>query len=726
MLTTDDTFQAAVVRGDRIVIASPCDTRVLIVSRDGVVVADTPFPSPSKVAELVTCVCVVGVAGPVVLVATRRRLAGTIQRHKVWRITHARVLTFLDDHVAAAQSPELEALTAAYLSIINAGHLYYSQNYDLSHSMQHHAGRLRSQDSRYFFNHALMQPLLALSPNSPSSIPWVTPLICGFVGSIDVTVAPEENVDVKRVFTVTLIFRLSTRRLGARYLKRGLNRAGHAANTVEMEQIVFDHNLRDGDVKTKIEGVSSFVQIRGSAPLIWSQPRNLAYKSPIQIVQNSDSLAASFAHFNDLLRQYDVLDISQKKDPEGKILCVNLLDEDGHEEHLTKAYERAVKSFNNSQVIYEGFSVNKWCRNFDFSNMSILMERAANIFPEMGVFVGTGSVASNFGVRRDTPPKFATIRKQIGVIRTSCLDSLDRTNLACTMFAQYFLSLQIHALVCLTSRGVVRVPPLETALGYLAAQVNESQEFKRMWADAGDAASILYAGTRALRGDIVRTIDLGTLAFHAASSQLPWSLANASQFMSPKTAPSLFRRVLNTRAYAHGRIDDAVNSLTRYYLNTHVDGRRQDAWDAWTRSSERSESFADVWRRRAILQRRRARVAAVVRVLCLFTQVAVVVEPLVWAAVCVVRAARARVSHAFALIVSRTPPAVSVEPEMEFTLSTVLFALPKSYAPEEITNFVQFAVAMLCSIYLYIAANLLGVHGGQVVDNPMLLGESSA
>ena len=51
-----------------------------------------------------------------------------------------------------------------------------------------------------------------------------------------------------------------------RYLKRGINEKGRAANEVETEQIVFEE-IPGGSVSE----ISSVVQIRGSIPLFWSQ-----------------------------------------------------------------------------------------------------------------------------------------------------------------------------------------------------------------------------------------------------------------------------------------------------------------------------------------------------------------------------------------------------------------------------------------------------------------------
>ena len=54
---------------------------------------------------------------------------------------------------------------------------------------------------------------------------------------------------------------------GTRFLKRGANIRGEVANEVETEQIVYDASLSD----VSKARMTSFVQLRGSLPFMWSQ-----------------------------------------------------------------------------------------------------------------------------------------------------------------------------------------------------------------------------------------------------------------------------------------------------------------------------------------------------------------------------------------------------------------------------------------------------------------------
>ena len=74
------------------------------------------------------------------------------------------------------------------------------------------------------------------------------------------------------------------------------------ANFVETEQIV---ELAPRDA-SKPRVVSSFVQIRGSIPLLWSQIPNVKYKPPTRVSPTAATEPAFDAHVSDLLESYKV------------------------------------------------------------------------------------------------------------------------------------------------------------------------------------------------------------------------------------------------------------------------------------------------------------------------------------------------------------------------------------------------------------------------------------
>lgn len=78
-------------------------------------------------------------------------------------------------------------------------------------------------------------------------------------------------LDVTRQLKLMLVSRRSRFRAGTRYKRRGVDDNGNVANYVETEQCLLfgDHVL-------------SFVQVRGSVPVFWSQP-GFKYRPPPQI-----------------------------------------------------------------------------------------------------------------------------------------------------------------------------------------------------------------------------------------------------------------------------------------------------------------------------------------------------------------------------------------------------------------------------------------------------------
>ena len=105
--------------------------------------------------------------------------------------------------------------------------------------------------------------------------PFRVPCILGYV-NVSTTSTP----DGQRADFV-LISRKDSRRPGRRFITRGLDTEGNAANFVETEHIL-THNL-SGQTR-----VFSYVQTRGSIPLVWSMKPNLKWSPPVRIIDNFD------------------------------------------------------------------------------------------------------------------------------------------------------------------------------------------------------------------------------------------------------------------------------------------------------------------------------------------------------------------------------------------------------------------------------------------------------
>jgi len=116
---------------------------------------------------------------------------------------------------------------------------------------------------------------------------------------------------------------------------------------------------------------------------------------------------------------------------------------------------------------------------------------------------------------------------QTSVVRTNCMDCLDRTNVVQSMLGRYALNRQLTDLGVL-SRG-------ET----FSSDADFEFLFRKLWADNADVVSKSYSGTGALKTDFTRT-------------------------------------GMRTKA---GALQDLQNSIMRYARNNFTDGPKQDAFD---------------------------------------------------------------------------------------------------------------------------------------------------
>lgn len=123
---------------------------------------------------------------------------------------------------------------------------------------------------------------------------WALPLVHGYLVQTHLSV-------FGNVVDLTLMARRSRFFAGTRYLKRGMNNAGRVANDVEIEQIAWCRNRG-----SHLEGqFSSYVQVRGSIPLFWSQEGNPLVAQPAILVNKTDPLHLSTrCHLENLLRRY--------------------------------------------------------------------------------------------------------------------------------------------------------------------------------------------------------------------------------------------------------------------------------------------------------------------------------------------------------------------------------------------------------------------------------------
>ncbi|KAI1140357.1 SacI homology domain-containing protein [Hypoxylon sp. FL0543] len=346
-------------------------------------------------------------------------------------------------------------------------------------------------DPTFFWNQNLLKPFKSSGDES-----LLLPLMQGFVGQRtfvvdrdppqhdsqenslemnDMSPPPESNaeyfsperasVDLRpseKKFVITVISRRSTRRAGLRYLRRGIDDDGYAANYVETEQIL---STPKWDPLSKI---FSFVQVRGSIPLFFTQsPYSL---KPTPVLQHSPeaNFQAFKKHFEHMSKAY------------GSVQLVNLVEKHGPEAIIGKEYEKTVQKFNEQKagdiqpLSFEWFDFHSACRGMKFENVSLLLDILGKKIEE------AGSTVERRGQIE---------RKQNGVLRTNCMDCLDRTNVCQSSFGKFMLDLQLK----------------EEGFDMSVQLDQENSWFNTLWADNGDAISKQYASTAAMKGDYTRT-----------------------------------------------------------------------------------------------------------------------------------------------------------------------------------------------------------------------------
>ncbi|POS83532.1 hypothetical protein EPUL_004133 [Erysiphe pulchra] len=283
--------------------------------------------------------------------------------------------------------------------------------------------------------------------------------------SISLTQESTEVEDTQKDFLITLISRRSVRRAGLRYLRRGVDENGYTANFVETEQILSDPNWMPS------RRIFSFTQIRGSIPVFWSQSPNSFKPTPRLQHGEETNRRAYQAHIKNLTSTY------------GDIQAICLVEKNGSEAIVGIEYEKLAKSLNeenhqktnnNLAVGFEWWDFHANCRGLKFENVNLLMEILEEKLKIQNYScILEGKIES----------------RQSGVMRTNCMDCLDRTNVTQSACARRILEMQ------LANEDVD-----------LAFRTDEETEwFNNLWADNGDAISKQYASTAALKGDFTRT-----------------------------------------------------------------------------------------------------------------------------------------------------------------------------------------------------------------------------
>ena len=481
---------------------------------------------------------------------------GRLKGHMVYKVIATEFLPL-------RERPLHDADEDTYLSLlknfIKLGPMYFSYAFDLTNAFQRQAQIDPSQplwkraDDRFFWNKFVQSDLIDFRTagsrqqhgQQPGVDPYILPVIFGMleIRSARIKTTP---------LTVVLITRRSRHRGGTRYFSRGIDEEGHVSNFNETEQILIlnDNEARMGGFaggggmqNGKVGGsngreiqIMSYLQTRGSVPVYWAEINNLHYTPKLQIRGVETAISAARAHFDEQIRIY------------GDNYLVNLVKHNGREKAVKEAYEMMVKilvssplegkqadqttdekfrtlepqtkrsEFDRLHYIY--FDFHNETKGLKWHRAQLLLDQLHDALLKQQYFRGVDMPA-------DVEGRLEVRLQQTSVIRTNCMDCLDRTNVVQSMFARWTLNRM------LTDIGILQ-------RGETFSDDAEFEFlFRNIWADNADVVSKSYSGTGALKTDFTRT---------------------------------------GKRTKA-GALQDLSNSITRYAKNNFTDGPKQDAFD---------------------------------------------------------------------------------------------------------------------------------------------------
>lgn len=337
---------------------------------------------------------------------------------------------------------------------------YFSYSYPLCHNFE---GQIKvSQEdltkniSQNFFgwNYRALKQLLSEVING---FAFFIPIIQGFVGKCDLG-------EMKYI----LISRRSYIMGGTRFNNRGIDNFGRVANFVESEALLQTKN-----------GWYSFVQIRGSLPFYWDQFKGVGVNIKID---QSESINCDI-----LMKHFELLG----EEGYNKVVMLNLLSLKRPEENrlieyfqnlLVKAEDKGLKN-----VEYEYFDFLTETKETDHSAID---KEVIRMFRQLDLDMSLWN--------RGEDGRCEAVKKQSIFVRTNCLDCLDRTNAAQSKLALFALS------KVMAEEGQPVGDETKVLAEFEGDKKPWFKDLRSLWANNGDAISIVYSGTGATTSSVTR------------------------------------------------------------------------------------------------------------------------------------------------------------------------------------------------------------------------------
>lgn len=511
------------------------------------------------------------------LLITKRRQIGAICGHNIYAVCKSEIIP-LSNSTAWANTVNSKIENRYKKLLCNVDltkDFFFSYSYHVMRSLQKNmcendAGKVLYK-TMFVWNEFLSRGIRNVLQNTL----WTVALVYGFFKQATLSISGRD-------FKLTLIARRSRHYAGTRYLKRGVNEKGRVANDVETEQIVFE-DVPEGCPMQ----ISSVVQNRGSIPLFWSQETSrLNLKPDIILSRKDQNYEATRLHFENLAKRYGnpviILNLikTHEKKPRESILraefanAIEFINKDLSEENRLKflhwdlhkhsrskatnvlvllgkvaAYALTLTGFFYSQVtpVLGSERCLTWSCSENVAAADHSPTRDCDIdLEENGDNEDVDSLVVNLHGANNVANGNHSLNAsmfQKGVLRTNCIDCLDRTNVAQYAYGLAALGKQLRALGVLDTTKIDIDDPIADQLMWF---------YERM----GDTLAHQYGGSAA-----------HNKIFSQRRGQ--WKAATQSQ--------EFFR------------------TLQRYYSNAYMDAEKQNAINVFLGYFQPQEGKPELW-----------------------------------------------------------------------------------------------------------------------------------
>ncbi|RLM78298.1 phosphoinositide phosphatase SAC2-like [Panicum miliaceum] len=439
------------------------------------------------------------------LIITEQKRIGEIFAHPVYQVTRTAMVELANSKTRSTfQSSKDENRYKKILSTLDLRKdFFFSYSYHIMRSLQKNLSDPHQEgwtlyETMFVWNEFLTRRIRNCLRNTL----WTVALVHGFFKQDKFSISGKDIM-------LTLIARRSRHYAGTRYLKRGVNEKGRVANDVETEQIVYE----------AVPGPSE-------------ETSKLNLKPNIILHEMYDDYEATKLHFENLRTRYG-----------NPIIILNLIKtRERRESILRREFDKAIKIINKSlseedhlrflhwdlhknsqgkptnvldvllKVAFRALSLTEFfycqvapssetaahwstllsglepylCDDNSNSDNTECSEIVGDISQEdiSGSSDSSGNATAEDKVENSELPPLKPPKFQKGVLRTNCIDCLDRTNVAQYAYGLAALGHQLHALGAIESPELGLEAPLAHHLMHF---------YERM----GDTLAVQYSGSAA-------------------------------------------------------------------------------------------------------------------------------------------------------------------------------------------------------------------------------------